>query len=150
MADARDSKSRGGNTVSVQVRLPAPDSSFIRTVSMNDACVFCKIVNNQLSTFLIDFNDSCVVIQDIAPKAPIHYLVVSKEHIPTISSLEQSHEYAIVSEMIKMIQVVTAKKNIKDFRLVINNGRQAGQTVFHLHIHILSGSSIPGMMSDVL
>ncbi len=103
-----------------------------------------------LPASFIDSNDFCIVIQDIAPKAPIHYLIVSKMHIPTISSLGQNHEYDIVSQMIKMAQKIATQKQIDSFRLVINNGKQAGQTVFHLHMHLLSGSSIPGMTSAAL
>lgn len=113
-------------------------------------CVFCKIVDGLIPAEIIAQNDSCIVIQDRAPRAPVHLLVLSKKHVPQISFLNSSRDPLLMNELVCMVQDVARAKKIDDFRLVINNGAGAGQTVFHLHVHFLAGESIPAMMSQEL
>jgi histidine triad (HIT) family protein len=141
MADARDSKSRGGNTMSVQVRLPAPISRQGRVAMVND-CIFCKIIAREIPAHIVDENDEVIVIQDIAPKAPIHYLVIPKTHIKDVQSLQED-ELNVVASMIAMTQKVAKWiGGSGSYRLIINNGTDAGQSVFHLHMHLVSGKKM--------
>jgi histidine triad (HIT) family protein len=107
-------------------------------------CIFCKIIKKEVKSTIIDENDHVIVIKDIAPKAPIHYLVIPKIHVASINEIDGSEGHAIaVREMFKMIRKLA--KNLpepKAFTLVSNNGAQAGQCVFHMHWHFLSGSKL--------
>ena len=111
-------------------------------------CIFCKIIQKQISTKIIKENDFVLVIEDINPKAPIHYLILPKKHIININFLtDQDQKY--YWEMIKITREIAKdiqeKDNLKDpisFNLISNNGVDAGQSVFHLHLHFLSGNNI--------
>ena len=140
MADARDSKSRGSNTVSVRVRPPAPK----RRVSMESDCVFCKIISRKLPAEVIAEDDDILVIKDIAPKAPIHYLIMPKQHYKDLQDLDNCCVGAGMLMMAK--RVAETYPEAKDFKLVMNNGYNAGQRVFHLHMHFLAGPDLPGIV----
>lgn len=109
---------------------------------MDGSCLFCKIINNQIPSKKIQEDDTTLVIQDIAPKAPTHYLILPKKHVRDIASLE-STDMPYVIDAIKMAQ--TLSKNLTTpaaFNLIANNGKDAGQSVFHLHWHFLAGRNI--------
>ena len=83
-----------------------------------------------------------LVIKDAFPKAPVHLLLISKKPYPNIQSIP-IEELSIVSHIIKTAQVVAEKVGVADnYRLVTNNGRDAGQSIFHLHFHLLGGSKL--------
>jgi histidine triad (HIT) family protein len=106
---------------------------------MKQECVFCKIIAKELPAKVIAENDSCIVIQDIAPKAPVHYLIIAKKHVPDISCLERD-DAALVSAIFFMAQELGAKlAGSGAFRLIVNNGASVGQSVPHLHVHFVSG-----------
>ena len=138
LADARDSKSRDSDIMSVRVRLPAP-KKFTEWRMIEENCVFCKIINKQLPAKLIAENDTVLVIQDISPKSPIHYLIIPKKHIENIQVLAPEDK-PLVGEVLFMAKELS-KSLPKDgaFRLLSNNGATVGQSVFHLHFHFLSG-----------
>lgn len=102
-------------------------------------CIFCKIANGEIKTDFVYETDKVVVFKDIAPKAPVHLLVVPKAHIETFNDLEDE---TLVVELFRAIKEVVKKLDIKEYRTVINCGKEAGQEVFHLHIHILSGKKL--------
>jgi len=105
-------------------------------------CIFCKIIARQLSVEIVAENDEVVVIKDIAPKAPVHYLIIPKKHIDNVSSLEQA-DIPIVGEMLLMAKkLAKGLSGSQAFRLIVNNGPDAGQSVFHLHFHFLSGKKM--------
>ena len=83
LVDARDSKSRGGNIVSVRVRPPAPNIK-----NMNKNCIFCKIASKEIDSVFLDESDLSIVIKDLYPKSAIHELIIPKKHIVNISDLE--------------------------------------------------------------
>lgn len=140
LVDARDSKSRGGNTVSVRVRLPAPYKK--RAVFfMNSDCIFCKIIDKEAKATIIAENDDCIVIKDIAPKAPIHYLIIPKKHLINLNEL-RPEDAQLASSMLLLAKKVSAESGGIPFKFVINNGKEAGQIVFHLHAHFLSGYNV--------
>lgn len=107
---------------------------------MNDQnCIFCKIINKQIPTKIVIENDDLIVIEDIAPKAPVHLLIIPKIHIKDVASLDSSH-IDLAGKMVLMAQELSKQlSGSKAFRLMINNGVDAGQSVLHLHMHMLSG-----------
>jgi histidine triad (HIT) family protein len=106
-------------------------------------CIFCSIIAGKTPSTKIAENENIIVIKDIAPKAPIHYLIIPKKHMADIQSLDKD-DTLLAGQMIMM-----AKELAKDlpepgaFRLVINSGADVGQCVFHLHIHFLAGKKMP-------
>lgn len=99
-------------------------------------CIFCKIANHEIPTEPVFENDRVIAFNDLNPQAPVHILVIPKKHI---SSLKEVDDFEIMNDLFSAIDMIVKQKNIKDFRTVINTGSEAGQTVFHLHIHILAG-----------
>jgi len=97
-------------------------------------CIFCKIINGDFNTKFVYENEYTVVFNDINPKAPIHMLVVPKVHVASLNELEDEK---LMGELIKTVKEVTKKIGLKSYKTLINTGKEAGQEVFHLHIHIL-------------
>jgi len=105
-------------------------------------CIFCKIISKEIPAKIIVENDDVLVIQDLYPKAPIHYLVMPKKHIVNIGELAQEDNF-YVGKMMQMAQELSKKlSGSQSFRLIMNNGADAGQSVFHLHCHFLSGKKM--------
>lgn len=103
-------------------------------------CIFCRIISGEFSTEIIAQNDQCVVIKDIAPKAPIHFLIIPKKHVADITALDTLD---VGSDIFALAQHISrTHENAREFKLVINNGHSAGQRVFHLHAHYLAGGHI--------
>ena len=108
----------------------------------NQNCIFCKIIAQQIPAHIIAHNEHLMVIKDIAPKAPIHYLIFPKKHIENIQAL-QPQDAHLAGELFLMAQELSKKlSGSQAFRLIVNNGRDAGQSVFHLHFHFLSGKKM--------
>ena len=101
-----------------------------------EECIFCKIIKGEFNTEFIYENDYAVVFKDINPKADVHLLVVPKIHVESLNELEDE---VLLTKLMITVKEVTQKLGIKSYRTVINTGKEAGQEVFHLHIHILSG-----------
>ena len=99
-------------------------------------CIFCKIINGDFGTEFVYEDEYSVGFNDINPKANIHMLVVPKVHV---ESLNECDDEALLGKLMMTVKTVTKKLGIKSYRTVINTGKEAGQEVFHLHIHILSG-----------
>lgn len=104
-----------------------------------DDCIFCKIANGDFGTEFILETDEIVAFRDINPQAPEHILVVPKEHYENILEINKPE---LLAKLMQGVQEVSKKIDLKEFRTVINTGKQAGQTVFHLHIHILGGKEL--------
>ena len=99
-------------------------------------CIFCKIIAGEFGTEFVYENEYAVAFNDINPKADIHILVVPKLHVESLNELDDE---ALLGKLMMTVKEVTKKLGIKSYRTVINTGKEAGQEVFHLHIHILSG-----------
>lgn len=97
-------------------------------------CIFCKIINGDFNTEFIYENDYVVVFKDINPKAPIHLLIVPKVHVESLNELEDK---ALMGELLQAVKDVTKKIGLKSYKTLINTGKEAGQEVFHLHVHVL-------------
>lgn len=107
---------------------------------MEKDCIFCKIVNGEMSTEFLYENDTIVVFKDINPIAPVHLLIVSKKHIRSINDLEQEDK-KIVSEMIMAGKDTAKKEGVakSGYKLLFNVGKGGGQVIFHLHLHLIGG-----------
>lgn len=100
--------------------------------------IFSKIINKEIPADIVYEDDLSIAFNDISPEAPTHILVVPKKAIPKLSEINEEDEN-LLGHLLIVAKKITDDNNIKDFRLVINNGSGAGQTVFHLHLHILAG-----------
>ena len=105
-------------------------------------CLFCKIVNKQINSEIVYETDDVLVFKDINPKAPVHLLVIPKKHVSSIVEIEELSDKQVY-EMFKIIAKIAKEMGLdKDgFRVVTNTGASAGQSVDHLHFHILGKRS---------
>lgn len=101
---------------------------------MSEDCIFCKIINGDFNTEFVYENEYVVVFKDINPKAPIHLLVVPKTHVASLNELENKN---LMAELLMAVKETTKKIGLKSYKTLINTGKEAGQEVFHLHVHIL-------------
>ena len=110
---------------------------------MKEDCIFCRIVNGRMPGTIVEENELVAAINDINPQAPHHILIIPKKHIVTVEDIKEVDE-RVVYEMMKMVgQIVSKTPSMRSgYRLVINNGAQAGQSVGHLHMHLLSGRAM--------
>lgn len=100
--------------------------------------IFAKIINREIPADIVYEDEHCLAFRDIAPQAPMHVLIIPKIPMTKLSDGDNDHEKLLGHLMIKAADVAR-DQGYDDFRLVVNNGAGAGQTVFHLHIHILAG-----------
>ena len=105
-------------------------------------CLFCKIANKEIASDVIYEDDQVVVFSDIHPQAPVHKLIIPRKHIETINQL-QAEDTLLVGHMVQTAKEIAEKLSIHDegYRLVFNTHRNAGQEVFHIHLHVLGGRS---------
>lgn len=103
-------------------------------------CIFCQIAAGKFQTPFLVETDSVVAFDDVAPQAPTHVLIVPKRHLTSIAALTREHD-ALLGEILEAANEIATQRGIDDagFRLVTNVGPDAGQTVFHLHWHLLGG-----------
>jgi histidine triad (HIT) family protein len=103
-------------------------------------CLFCKLVRREIPASIVYEDDRVLAFNDINPQAPTHVLVIPKRHIETLNDL-QTGDDALVGEVVRRAAVIAAERGLsaKGFRTVFNTNREAGQTVFHIHLHLLGG-----------
>ena len=107
---------------------------------MADDCLFCKIFAREIPAKEVFRDEEIVAFEDIRPVAPTHILVIPKEHIPTVHDLLPSQAPMLMRMFQVANQIADERKIDRDgYRLVVNQGPQAGQTVYHLHLHLLGG-----------
>jgi len=106
------------------------------------SCVFCKIIAKQIPVTHVEETDNLLVIKDRAPKAPIHYLIIPKKHIENVGALVDQDVDSVAQIFLMARDLAKKLSGSQAFRLVVNNGADAGQSVFHLHVHFLSGKKM--------
>ena len=105
-----------------------------------DKTIFQKIIEKEIPADIIFEDELCIVIKDINPQAPIHLLIIPKKQIPKLSDAN-NNDLEILGHLMLIVGNMSRQFNVEDaFNVVINNGENAGQTVFHLHIHLLAGN----------
>jgi histidine triad (HIT) family protein len=106
----------------------------------NKDCIFCKITVNQIPAKKVYEDDEVLAFEDINPQAPVHILIIPKNHIETLNDLDRKNA-GIIAEMTLAAGKIARERSIdKDgYRLVLNCNSNAGQTVFHIHMHLLGG-----------
>ena len=105
---------------------------------MAEPCLFCRIVAKEIPAKIVAETDDCIAFRDVNPQAPVHILVVPRAHVP---SLNQVTDWTIVGKLAQVATDLARREGIAEqgYRLVINTNADAGQTVFHLHLHLLGG-----------
>ncbi|MCH8015368.1 MAG: histidine triad nucleotide-binding protein [Acidobacteria bacterium] len=102
-------------------------------------CIFCKIAQGELQSDIIREDDQAMAFRDINSQAPTHILIIPKKHIPTLAEASEQ-EGSLLGHLLLMARQVAEDQNLRDgYRVVLNNGVAAGQTVFHIHLHLMGG-----------
>ena len=102
-------------------------------------CVFCKIANREIESELVAEDERAVAFKDLSPQAPTHILIIPKTHISALSEAAREDGDLLGQLLLMARRVAEEQKLGSNYRVVINNGPQAGQSVFHLHLHLLGG-----------
>lgn len=107
---------------------------------MTEVTLFTKIINGDIATDKLYEDEHCIVINDIAPRAPVHLLVIPKKPIPRLIDANAEDQALLGHLMLIAGKMAEQHKTGEAFRLVVNNGEGVGQTVFHLHLHVIGGT----------
>jgi histidine triad (HIT) family protein len=107
---------------------------------VND-CPFCKIVVGELPAAIVWRSPDAIAFRDIHPQAPTHILIVPTKHLISVNDL-QAEDFELMGRLIATAKDIAHDLGLRGYRLVINTGREAGQSVFHLHVHLLAGRSL--------
>jgi histidine triad (HIT) family protein len=105
---------------------------------VSEDCLFCRVVRGEVPAKIVAQMDDCIAFRDINPQAPVHVLVIPREHVP---SLNETKDPALVGRLALVAAEIAKREGIADsgYRTVINTNADAGQTVFHIHLHLLGG-----------
>ncbi len=104
-------------------------------------CLFCKIVAGDIPSEKVYEDDDYFAFNDAYPQAPTHILVIPKKHISQISEIKDE-DRPLIGGLFSVANKICEEKSVSDYRLIINNGAGAGQTVFHTHLHVLAGRAM--------
>jgi histidine triad (HIT) family protein len=107
---------------------------------MDESCIFCKIAAGKLPAKVVYQDERAMVFEDIHPAAPVHLLVIPRKHIPDVDHIAEE-DRDLIGHLLHVAAKVAAERGFaaSGYKLVVNNGPGAGQVVFHLHVHVLSG-----------
>ena len=111
---------------------------------MSDSdCLFCKILAGEIPADIIFESESAIAFRDVNPQAPTHVLIIPRQHVASINDIETQHE-ELVGSLFSAAKAIAAEENLSDdgYRVVMNCNEAAGQTVFHLHLHLLGGRAL--------
>lgn len=103
-------------------------------------CIFCKLVAGVIPSQKIYEDDDVIAFHDIRPIAPVHFLIVPKEHFESLADAQPRHQ-ALLGKMLLLAPTLAAEQGLKGFRTMINTGAEGGQEVFHLHVHVFGGGA---------
>lgn len=103
-------------------------------------CIFCKIIGKKIPSKIIYEDELSLAFEDVNPQAPVHALVIPKKHIPTLLDLHDE-DYSLVGHLYKVANKIVKEKGIAErgFRVIANCNPESGQTVYHIHLHVLGG-----------
>ncbi len=103
-------------------------------------CLFCKILAGEIPADIIYESDTAIAFRDINPRAPTHVLIIPREHISTINDIDPAHE-ALIGSLYSVARAIAAEEGVANegYRVVMNCNEGAGQSVFHVHLHLLGG-----------
>ncbi len=109
-------------------------------MSTGTTCLFCRIIERMVPAKIVHEDEYSIAFEDVNPQAPVHILIVPKKHITDIHSLVVT-DREIIGHLFFIAKTIASKQGLDKggYRMVINNGRDAGQSVFHVHLHLLSG-----------
>lgn len=104
--------------------------------------IFSKIIDREIPADIVFENDRIIAIKDIHPHAPVHLLIITKKEIPSIQAMEPQ-DFPLLGEIVKVAQELAVQFGVdKGYRLLTNNGTPAGQSIFHLHFHLIGGKDL--------
>lgn len=107
---------------------------------MSEDCLFCKIMAGEIPSEKIHEDNLCIAFHDISPQAPTHVLIIPREHISSLDEADKSHREMLGHLLVTAAEIAREKNFANDgYRVVINTNDDGGQTVFHLHVHLLGG-----------
>ena len=105
-----------------------------------DNCIFCKIVSGQIPAEKVFVDDGCIAFNDLSPQAPTHILIIPREHIDSLDKAKDAQKDQLGHLLLTAAEIARKKGFADDgYRVVINTNSDGGQTVFHLHVHLLAG-----------
>jgi histidine triad (HIT) family protein len=106
----------------------------------SEDCIFCRIIRGDIQTEFVAETDSAVAFRDLHPQAPTHVLIVPKRHVPALRDLD-ADDARLAGELLLLASEVAANEGLQagGYRVITNDGPDAGQTIFHLHVHVLGG-----------
>lgn len=110
-------------------------------------CVFCKIVNGEIPAKVVYEDDKVMAFHDINPQAPVHILVIPKEHIPTLNDINEEQK-ELIGHIFTVIKQIAKEMGIakSGYRVLVNCNRDGGQEIYHLHFHLLGGAPLGPMV----
>ena len=113
---------------------------------MSSDCIFCKISQHELPADIIYEDDDLIAFNDIGPQAPTHVLIIPKIHVPSVNELTEDN-CDMVSKLVLRAKAIAGDRGLAEagYRLVMNCNAEGGQTVFHIHLHLLGGRQLKGM-----
>ncbi len=113
---------------------------------MSGNCIFCKIVDRQIAGDIVYEDDEVLAFNDISPQAPVHMLIIPKKHIATVNEVSEADGH-LVGTLVLRAQALAKARGIDDagYRLILNCNAEGGQTVYHLHLHLLGGRQLRGL-----
>lgn len=101
-------------------------------------CIFCKIIKGEIKSSLIYEDEDVIAFNDIRPIAPVHFLIVPKEHVVSLAECT-APEQRLLGKILLLAPQLASEQGLSGFRTMINTGREGGQEVFHLHVHVFGG-----------
>ena len=107
---------------------------------MSDDCIFCKIVKGEIPAKKVYEDDEVIAFNDIHPLAPVHFMIVPKQHVAGLNDCTPAHQL-LLGKILLLAPRLAQEQSLSGFRTMINTGRDGGQEVFHLHIHVFGGGA---------
>ncbi len=113
---------------------------------MSSDCIFCKISQREVPADIVYEDDDLIAFNDIGPQAPTHVLIIPKIHIASVNELTETNSN-VVSKLVLRAKAIAAERGLAEpgYRLIMNCNEQGGQTVFHIHLHLLGGRQLKGL-----